>query len=493
MISGYNGQNKNGKDLYSLFMKHTNKILALLTAALLLLSNAGCLVPKSNSSSAATDAPNAQTTAPASTNAADTTDYDPDATAIELGSVKITVGEIETMFDQYVSFYSYGYGLDEETLDQFMRMSEEYLIEYYLPIWKAEQLGVTLSEEEEAEITALAESAKEEERTSIILLFAEDTYEGEEALTDVSMLTDEQLQAVLADIDAAVVEYYGDGFTFDDYLELVYQDSLVYERSDRLTALLQKNAENAYTVSQEDVDAWYETALDEQRTKYDATPAEFWYDADDPETLILYVPEGYARVQVIEFVPDGEPDPAIASNKTAMQALEAEYGALALSGENPERQEAIKAEYAALKAENEALEDAYYGEVRASAEEAYKKLQDGEAFDGSDERLVYLNGVDPFDPGIAEIAKTLTVGAYSEPLPADGSYVIVKLIELLPAGVVDRASIEAQIAEAAVAEQKDELWEAQFDEWFEEAKEAAVYHRDAYEYLIDYYAQSYDY
>ena len=128
-----------------------------------------------------------------------------------------------------------------------------------------------------------------------------------------------------------------------------------------------------------------------------------------------------------------------------------------------------------------------------AAKEAYQKLQDGEAFDGSDERLVYLNGVDPFDPGIAEIAKALTVGAYSEPLPADGSYVIVKLVELLPAGVVDRASIETQIAEAAVAEQKDELWEAQFDEWFEEAKEAAVYHRDAYEYLIDYYAQSYDY
>ena len=332
-----------------------------------------------------------------------------------------------------------------------------------------------------------------EERNSIICLFGGDIYEGDEPLTDASMLTDEQLQAVLAEIDESVVEYYGDGFTFDDYLNLLYQDVVSSERADRLTVILQENVRSNYTVTPEDVDAWYETALDEQRTRYDATPAEFYLDAFDPDMIILYTPEGYARVQVIEFIPEGEPDPAIASNEAAMHTLEAEYGALALSGEDPERQEAIKAEYDALKAENNRLETAYYSAVRASADEAYAKLQNGEAFDGTDERLVYLNGVDTYNPGIAEIAKTLTVGAYSEPMLADGAYVIVRLAELLPAGVVDRASIRTQIAEAAAAEQLEEAWEAQFDAWFEEAKEAAVYHRDAYEYLIDYYAQAYDY
>ena len=68
-------------------MKRNNKWIALLTAALMALSFAGCLVPEAktpeaNASASATDA------APAAP--VDTASYDREAIAVELGDIKIT-------------------------------------------------------------------------------------------------------------------------------------------------------------------------------------------------------------------------------------------------------------------------------------------------------------------------------------------------------------------------------------------------------------------
>lgn len=484
-------------------MKHTKRILAFVTAILLLLPLAGCLVPDENEW-ATEAAPSGAVPAPdgANSSKSDASAFDFNAVAIELGDIKITAGEVQTMFDQYVSmFYSYGSELNAESLGEFLRMTEEWLIEYYAPLWKAEQLGIKLAEETEAKIAADAEKAVAEERNELLCMFAEE-FTDLESVTDASVLTEEQLTTVLDAIGDELREMFGEGYTFDDYLATRNQDYTLSMQLDEVTELLKERTLEDLSLDQEAVDEWYETALEAQKTKYDASPEEFYYDAQD--TLILYAPDGFARVQVIDLIPDGEPDEKIEANRVEMAALEAEYGMLALNGSNPERAAAIEIDYAALKAETEALEDAYYGDVRKKGDEAYAALENGLSFEDAmdaynlseaddshtDERVVYLAGVDTHDEEIAAIARKLEPGTYSKPTLVDGAYVIVKLIERIPAGVVDRASIEDDIRAAAARETKDGAWEAQLDAWLEEAKNAAVYHRETYEMLTDQYLNS---
>ena len=477
-------------------MKNGKRILAALTTILLTLSLLGCLVPKDTQATDTyppTDAP--------STGAAAEAAFDPDAIAIELGSIKITALEMQNTFQQYISYFSYSYEMDEEMLGELLRMSEEYLIETYLPIWKAEQLGVTLSEEQESQIAADAKQAVNDERNEIVLMFAEgaDVQSADE-------LNDEQLSAALAGIDEALINMYGEGMSFDDYLAMRYQDNVTAARTEALSKLLREQVTNDNPPDKEAVDAWYSTALDAQKTKYEATPQEYYHDANSGETLLLYAPAGYVRVQVAAFTPEGEPDAAIAQNREKLTALEAEYGALALGEDDPQRRTEIESEYALLKAETDALEAAFFSGVSEKCEEAYLALNGGVSFEevmdrynvknqdgsGFDERLVYIDGADTHNPGIAKIAKTLAPGEYSKPAIADGAYVIVKVIETSPAGAVDRASIEEDIRIAAKAELTADIWDEQYDAWFTEAEETAVYHRETYESLVDLYLnQSY--
>ena len=486
-------------------MKHTKRILALLTAILLILPLAGCLVP--NESESATEAaPSGVVPAPNganSGNASDAAAFDADAIAIELGNIKITAGELESLFDQYVSMFSYGYGIDEESLNEFLRMAEEGLVEYYLPLWKAEQLGIALPEEEEATIAAESEQSVAEERNEILCMFAEEYTDVEEAIENAETLTSEQLSIVLDAIDAELAEMFGEGYTFDDYLAMRYDDYVLSARLERLSELLMEKAGSDSVPDQEAVDQWYETTLEDQKTRYDASPEEFFYDAQSGlnEFLFLYAPKGYARVQVVSFIPDGEPDEKIDENAELMERLEAEYGALVLNGGDPDRKAEIEAEYAALKAEKDVLESKHFGDAIRQSAEAYDALAGGLSFEDAmerynaaveddshaDERLVYLEGVDTHDEAIAEIAKTLAPGEYSKPVLADGAYVIVKLVELIPEGVVERAAIESEIRAAAEKTFRDNAWEALFDAWLEEAKESAVYHRETYESLTDLY------
>ena len=484
-------------------MKQTKRIIACFAAVLLLLPLAGCLVPKNGDTAPDTTqapGPVAVATATNQTGNAGTEAFDPEAIAIELGSIKITAEEMQTLFDQYVSmFSSYGSSMDQESIDGIFRMSEEWLIEYYLPLWKAEQLGIALPAEEETEILAEAERSVDEERNELLCMFAAEAGVSEDPIEDASVLNDEQLSEVIDAINDELHEIYGEGYSFDDYLAARSKDYVTSIRIERITKLLKEQVPADQPMDSETLDLWYNDKLEEQKAKYTSSPEEFYYDASDStgETLILYHPAGYARVQVIEFLPNGEPDDKIESNTVTMQELEAEYGTLALNGGSAKRIEEIETEYAALKAEKEALEKAFYGEILEKSAAAYEALNSGLSFEDAmetynvanpngskkDERLVYLDGVDTHNAELANIAKTLMPGTYSKPILIDGAYVIIKLVERIPEGAVDRASIEDAIRTAAEAERTSSAWEEQLDAWLEEATKAAVYHRETYSML----------
>ena len=88
---------------------------------------------------------------------------------------------------------------------------------------------------------------------------------------------------------------------------------------------------------------------------------------------------------------------------------------------------------------------------------------------------------------LANYAKTLKPGTYSEPVLLDGAYVIVKLVEVLKEGPVDRAALGDEILAAAKAALAGDAWEDQFDAWLTEAREIVVYHRETYDMLGDEY------
>ncbi len=482
-------------------MKIQKRLLALLTAALLLLPLTGCLVPKDAEPSADPTASSGSVAAPDDVTA-DSADFDGDAIAIELGDLKITAQEFSDTFDQYVSYFSYSYGTDQETLKQFMSMTEEWLIEYHMPEWKANELGLTLSAEQEEACAAAAQAEADEQRDMLLCYYGD----PEGKIEDVSELTDEQRQYAIDTINEELATYYGDDYTFDDYLSLRYKDALTSQRIEKFSSLLEERFAAENPVDKAAIDEWYETTLAGQKESFAEDPTTYLdYRngvalVDDP--ICLFAPKQAARIEVIAIHTDDSDTETLDETKSAMEKLEAEYGALALRGEGEERQAEIAAEHARLRETYETLKAQRSAGTKETADKAYADLSGGmsfadameqynEHYDGENgrfEQVVFLDGDEPDYPEYAEIAGKLTAGAYSEPTLLDsGDYCIVRLVEILPEGVIDRASIEDDLVATAERAIRNDAWQAQQDAWVEEAKAAAVFHRETYDMLIDMY------
>ena len=483
-------------------MKIQKRLLAFLTAILLLLPLTGCLVPKDNSA----DEPAPTGTVPApdgvSTEApAESSAFDKDAIAIELGDMQVTAGDVQNTFDQYVSYFSYNYGMDEDSLGQFMRMAEEWVIETHMPEWKAKQLGVTLSAEREAQCGVDAQAEVDEERDSLLCYYAD----PEGLIEDVSLLTEEQKSEALESINGELEMMFGEGSTFDDYLAMRYSDTLESMRTSAFSELLEESVLSDVTVDDAAIDAWYEKTLDSQKTEFDEDPG-LYLDREngrslDDSTLCLYVPADAAKLELICIPADVSSADRIAENTARMTDLEAEYGALALRGKDEARQAEIAEEHAKLLQETEALQTEQDGKASAAAKLAYDALNGGMTFDAAMDLYnehgegetgfyawtVFMDGSETEFPEIADAAAKLAEGAYSEPILVNGDYYIVRLVKRLPAGPIDRASIDAEIRAAAEDGVRADAWQAQHDAWLEEAKNAAVFHRETYEMLIQMY------
>lgn len=508
-------------------MKKTTRILAFLTALLLMLPSVGCLVSK-------TDRPNTTETAAPEGSADDglhapdglqtdgseggkpdgthTDDpegdgtFDIDAVAIELGDIQITAGELQETFDEFYSYFAYAYGADEEMLDQYLRMAEESVIDYYLPTWQAAEQGITLTEEQEEACRLEAQAAVDEERSGFLQYYA--TGEMDE---DISDLTQDQLDSSLETINMLLAQMYGEGYDFEDFLELRYDRNLSSLRNELFNNMLQDSVRSSVVADQSAVDAQYESTLAAQKEAFDGDPSLFLDSENgigDKGTypVCLYVPAEAARLEFI-LVYTADADTALTEKQSAMEALEAEYGALALNGENAERQAAIETEYAALKAEVESLDENLLKEAQDKIEKAHAALTGGMTFADAmntynepddygqcEFTMTVFLGESADADALSEAAAALAPGEYSQPILFDDAYYIIRLVEKLPAGVIDRASVEERFVDSLkYGEAGDTLWEEQRDAWLTEAKEIAVYHHDTYEMLINQYLEMYDY
>ena len=490
---------------------NTLRLIALITALLLALPLFGCLVkddePQSDAQTVEDGVKAPEGLDTATDTSEPTTAPDPNAVAIELGEIRITVDELKNTYTQYINYFAQGYGLDEEMLDQFMSMTEESLIEFYMPQWKAAELGLTLSEEDEAEIAAEADRAVEEERNYILCMFAQMYAGADEDIEDASQLTDEQLSTALEEIRHAL-EDEGEDFTFDEYLEMRRKDAVDEYRSDRCTELLREYLSSSVLSDPGVIDERYEAMLAAQKERFDADH-DFYLacqngdDIEDEFLVCLYVPAESARLEVIR-VRTEDPDDTYAETETRMKELEAEYGALALNGEDEARRAEIEAEYAELKEKLETDEVTRTRAAQHKVDNIAIDLDNGMSFeeamntynepgeDGSGRsELVILTVEDPQYPELSEAVAALKPGAYSEAIRIGDEYYIVRLVERIPAGTIDRASVEESFRAVLLSDAaSDDAWQEQYDAWYTEALETAVYHRDAYASIKDAYLPS---
>ena len=302
------------------------KYLALLLCLLLMLSAAGCL---EKTEKAEADAKPAAT---------DTTGGDVDTSetdelpAFTLGDFTVTVGEVRSSYNTVVEYMSY-YGLTAPTtaeeIQQYRSMIIEDLLTAKVLPWKAQQMGIKLTEEKKEQVAQEVEE-----------LIAE--YAGDYLDDAKSELGEDAGAAELAlkareFLEQDVEDYFG--YPFGQWLEEL---TASYEEN-ALTEMLQEAFNKGVTVTEEQARAWFEGELEDQKESFteDYTYFKSQYGAyRDGESSVpaLYTPEGFGRMQVITFNVNDADSAAYAANELEMTNLEAEYGKLVLGPDRrPER------------------------------------------------------------------------------------------------------------------------------------------------------------
>ncbi|MDO4564418.1 MAG: peptidylprolyl isomerase [Clostridia bacterium] len=430
-------------------------------------------------------------------------DVDDDAIAITLGNMNFTVADLQEAYDYYVDYYEY-YGEEwtasidfpfedyDSVYEALLAMSIEDVISSNTVLWQAELAGVTLTEEELAEVEVEVQALEDE----MLSYFIEDA----ESSSDGTLTEAELEEQAMANIDSYLASY---GYTYDDYMS-DYRDYMTEEAIiSKMSVLFAED----YEVAQEEVDAWIETLKNEQIDSFEADPLAYRTQADSyaagtSDEPLLYAPEGFIRVQLISIAPEGELDASYDTNLATMAELEAEYGALVLNGEDEERQAQIISDYATLKANVESTYTLYIKSAQDAAAEAYSRVEAGEDFAAL---MSEYNSETPTDDALAngvlvytlsedsnyssELWSAITAlpqGSVSNVLQIDGVFYIVKVLGSEPSGELEISEEEyAALADAAAEELAAGAWDDQVAAWFELAKQEMITFPEAYAHFLN--------
>lgn len=275
------------------------------------------------------------------------------------------VGNIDIRFQTYYRVYVNNmymqsiYGTYDVSTDEayraFQDMVFDSIINSMLPIYVANQAGVTLTAEEEAEV----QESLQQEIDSLYESYAGDV---DASITDEDEKRAEEEKLLLADLKA-------NGLTYDKYIKSI-EDSL------RDEAIANKYIESLLaevTVTDDDVQAYYDEQLAYYQERYEEDPANYF---DDYSSFLnggsqpLVVPEGYNYYKHIlvldaEEGEDKDVDAIVAEIYAKIEAGEDFDALIEKYGEDPGMQnEPYKTEGYIL---SEANASDYYEEFSAAA------------------------------------------------------------------------------------------------------------------------------
>ena len=286
---------------------------------------------------------------------------------------EVSLEEAEEVYEANVNMFAQYYGIDvaaygmedmlrEEVVDM---LAEEAVVEYM-----AVQLGLGLTDEQQAEFSEQAQQTYEDSVDSYYLTYLASQYEDE----------DEGRAAAAEAVN-------GMGYTYEYYLDALTTTELVNNAYEYAT--------KDVAVSEEDIEAAYDENVAADETTY-ATPYQF-ESAFSSGVTIYYTPEGYRNVKHILFKFSDEQATRYDELSAQLSALEAEQleataaaeatpapeATEAEATETPEPTEApralseIEADIVSVNAELDAL----YAELMPEAEAAIERFNAGEDID----------------------------------------------------------------------------------------------------------------
>lgn len=463
------------------------KTLCALLAALMLATFAGCSLREGKAKEA-----------------------DPDAVAVRVGDeYVITRGEVQEAYDYFLQYYTYmgmsAPGTDAE-IESMQDNAIAGLVSQKIQLYQAKQMGLVTDElvrgaEEQAgsEIEAYLEEFRANARSE----------NAADVETRALEIFQEQLTIAEMDMDvegfrAYLTDYYGD---------------------QRTISALEEKVKSDVSVSDEEVQAYYEELLATQKSSYDAEPARYLDEAEEYQKgggdPILYAPQGYVRVRTITIVPEDELSDEYTALRAELDELEAEFGKKALEalaaqyvagsdqvpnlvGSSVENALELLSGYTEKKVRFDELYETYIKDARAKADEAHAKLESGAAFTdvlkeyGEDEMyvtypsfvdtglLMLREGDETWSEELASAVLALEANReashaapYSEVLCIDDVFYIVELVGDEPAGERPLSGVYDDIKRAALAEKAEEHWYAMLEAW-ENDTSIAVYYEDVY-------------
>ena len=470
-------------------MRSVKKLMALLLIAALCFALVGCTSGKPSAidpgipASGKTTAPEAPAEeAPAAGIPAEASAEDavPAAVAATLGSYNVYVSDVEYDYSYFISYMSY-YGMEAPTdpaeIAEYVEMIVDSKISDLALAWQADQMGISLTPEKEAEI----EQGVAEQREGLI-----ETYRGYAVDELGEDAPEAELDARTTELlEADVLAYMG--CDFETYMASYRETLTASARAD----LVEEAVKAGVTLEEGDTEAWFAENMAADKADIDENPLVYRdyqeaYETHRETIPSLYAPEGFVRVQMISVTMDEESAAAYAGNVLTMAALEAEFGALSLNGQDPTRRAEIRTEYNALVAANEALAGSVRYEVEGIRDRAltsnivfsalameYDDTLTEEAAENG--YLLYVAGEDTVYPAeLTAAAAALADGEISGIIEADGTFYIIRRVGAVPAGEIDLASIrEAADAQALLARQ-EAVWAAASEEYAAAAAAAAV-------------------
>jgi hypothetical protein len=434
-----------------------------------------------------------------------TAELDLTAVVAKVGDKTITLGDVKTLFDNYVTYFSYyGYDVtsDEATLQQFQDDIVNKMVEEKLAEMKATELGYDqLTDEQQAEL---------DKRVQDELAAMADYYRAqaeEEYASDSSINVEDRINALI--LEEAAYNMSKDDVTYEEYVAFITEDL----KATYLQELLKAGELGDVTVDPEDIQTEYDTLLTTDTSTYTEDPSAYQtaqntYEASGEGMPILYVPEGYHRIYDIFIAFDGTLPEDYDTNQNQMKTLKSEYQELAFqdavagTSDNAARMAEIIAEYNSLQTACDEIYAEYASAAKTKIDDLYAQLQAGADFkelmlantqneNFTTSALMAERGMlittdydceQDWKDNTKEIFKGLSIGQYSEVYAEDDGYHIIFYVgdetpgaRAFEGEVYD--AVETQVLTAA----QDTEWQALLDEW--KNSDSVVIYTDVYRVL----------
>lgn len=385
-----------------------------------------------------------------------------------IGSRHVTWAQYRMTFETYLQYYE-EMGFDvyatEQRLQGFQTRTVEALLEPYVLAYQAELAGCNVLTDAENE------ALQAQIDTQIAALG--DAYQ-EQLVAEKAANPSLDEQKRLRELIAAESYYYtGISMDYDSYLAYIAE----YYRDQYYVQKLREQIVCDISVTDAEVQAYYEDARNADREKFLADPAAYQYAAEQAEQIPpLFAPDGYQRLLVVSFAAqDISTDENYAQVTQQLDAVIKQYGLIALQSamqgtEDTAALKALQETYLTLSNTKQMILDKANEAAHEEAEAVYKALEAGAEFsDLENAKTRYFAPAyqEAWSEQLYEAILLLEPGTYSPVIQDETGCHIVFYVEQVTAGDVPFEEVEDIIRSELRTQAQEAAWQEQITRYME--------------------------